>query len=197
MLGRHGTTSRRPYSIACSPEQAAESRELEFLMKTDAAGRLSTQLGSLVRGTLVDLEGPLGSFTFPDEAPETELLFIAGGTGIAPLRAMIHHALRVRHTRRVTVVYSARTPRDFAYATELRRLQRDGVLSLAMTATREAGTTWRSGRGRIDLERLKPLVPHAAATLCFICGPLALVETVPPLLGQLGIPRARIRMEEW
>ena len=60
-------------------------------------------------------------------ATERPLLFIAGGTGIAPLRSMIRHALRDRACRAaLELLYSARTPQDFAYLGELRALWRGG-----------------------------------------------------------------------
>ena len=46
---------------------------------------------------MVDVEGPLGSFTFPADPEERRFVFIAGGTGIAPLRAMLRHALDIPH----------------------------------------------------------------------------------------------------
>jgi len=58
------------------------------------AALLKRRLPDATRGTLVDVEGPLGTFTFPEPPGQPQLLFVAGGTGIAPLRAMIDHAIR-------------------------------------------------------------------------------------------------------
>ena len=74
---------------------------------------------TLDRGALVDVEGPLGRFTFPRRPDERRFLFIAGGTGIAPLRAMLRHALSVPHDG-IGLLYSARTAGEFAYEDELR-----------------------------------------------------------------------------
>jgi ferredoxin-NADP reductase len=142
------------------------------------------------------VEGPVGSFTFPPEPAERRFVFIAGGTGIAPLRAMLRHALVLPH-REVGLLYSARTPEDFAYERELRALARDGRIELRQTITRAgADDSWTGGRGRIGRALLEPLV-HDAATLCFICGPRTLVDETTKLLQELGVPRARIRVEEW
>jgi ferredoxin-NADP reductase len=94
------------------------------------------------------------------------------------------------------VLYSARTPDDFAYQTELRELAEQGRIELRMTVTRAVDSDWSGTRGRIRAELLAPLV-HDAATLCFICGPRALVDDMPRLLGELSIARERIRIEEW
>jgi ferredoxin-NADP reductase len=55
---------------------------------------------------------------------------------------------------------------------------------------------WRGDRGRITKERLAPLL-DTAAMLCFVCGPMAMVDEVPRMLVELGIDRKMIRIEEW
>ena len=55
---------------------------------------------------------------------------------------------------------------------------------------------WTGPRGRLKRDALEELV-HDPATLCFICGPPALVDEMPKVLVDLGIPRERIRIEEW
>lgn len=196
MLGLHGQPLRKPYSIACAPEEARREGHLEFLVKVGAHGSAGPHLSRLRRGAMMDLEGPFGRFHFPDEPAERHFLFIAGGTGIAPLRAMLWHVLLTRCPGRLGVIYSARSPREFAYAAELRRLARTGTIDLALTASRDAGPGWRGARGRISAQRLARFI-HDPATLCFVCGPPALTTAVGPLLRELGIAAARIRTEEW
>src|SRR5207247_553817 len=64
------------------------------------------------------------------------------------------------------------------------------------TVTRASGAAWSGARGRLDREALRELVPDPA-TLCFVCGPPALVAEMPALLNAIGVPRERIRLEEW
>jgi NAD(P)H-flavin reductase len=194
LIGAHGAAMRRPYSLAAPPDEAAADGCLELLVGVDADGAQGSQL-TLAPGARVDVEGPLGSFTFPPNPEERRYLFIAGGTGIAPLRAMLHHALAIPHLG-LGVFYSARTPDDFAYHDELRTMADAGRIELRQTVTRTVGDDWRGARGRIDRAELRRLV-HDPATLCFVCGPPSLVEEMPKLLADLGIDRQRIRMEEW
>jgi ferredoxin-NADP reductase len=196
MLGLHGQALRKPYSIACAPEQASRDEALEFLIKVDRFGSPGQHLAGLRSGSLVDVEGPIGAFSFPADPAERRFLFVAGGTGISALRAMLWHVLLARPADRAAVIYSARTPRDFAYGGELRRLSRERRIHLTLTATRDAGRSWRGDRGRINAARLGRLLDHEP-TLCFLCGPPALVEAVAPLLRHLGVADNRIRMEEW
>ena len=153
-------------------------------------------LKSLRRGHHIVVQGPLGSFVFPRTPAERHILFVAGGTGIAPLRSMISHALARARPALLHLLYSARTSADFAYLAELRRHAREGHLDMVLTATREVAGSWSGDRGRITSERLARLI-HTPDTLCFVCGPAAMVDDVPRMLGTLGIERGRIRVEEW
>ncbi|MGH9144699.1 MAG: FAD-binding oxidoreductase [Vicinamibacterales bacterium] len=193
-IASHGQDKRRPYSIAAAPEDAKRDGWLELLIGVHPDGTPGTHL-TLLPGELVDLEGPLGSFIFPPAPEERRFVFIAGGTGIAPLRAMMQRALHLPH-RNIGLFYSVRTPDEFAYEPELRELALAGEIELRQTVTRGADTDWAGPRGRLNREALEELI-HDPATLCFVCGPPSLVDEMPKILAELGIPRQRIKIEEW
>ena len=71
---------------------------------------------------------------------------------------------------------------------------RERALRVLLTATREAADSWKYDRGRLSQTRLAPLV-DSPETLCFVCGPPALVEEVPRALMNLGIAEGKIRTE--
>jgi ferredoxin-NADP reductase len=194
LIASHGAEKRKPYSIAGAPEDAMSDGSLELLIGVNDTGQPGLHL-QVTPGALVDLEGPVGHFTFPDAPVERRFLFVAGGTGIAPLRAMYRHSVAQGYGD-VSVLYSARSPDDFAYAAELQELAGQGRIDLRMTVTREADQAWTGQRGRIGRDLLRPLL-HGPETLCFICGPRALVDDMPKLLADLGVSRDRIRIEEW
>jgi len=183
---------RMPYSIASAPIETERGGYLEFLTRIDPR----TPLNNVKRGTRVAVQGPFGSFILPTAPAERDFLFVAGGTGIAPLRSMIQQAVLSDLNGRLRLLYSARTPPDFAYLAELRNLAGAGRLDLAITATREVPARWRGARGRITRERLAPLI-DTPETLCFVCGPASMVDDVPPMLRELGVEDERIRIEEW
>jgi ferredoxin-NADP reductase len=195
LIATHGDEQRQPYSLAGAPEDAEHDRSLELLVRVGSEVSPGSHL-TLEPGAIVDIEGPFGGFTFPPKPEDRRFVFIAGGTGIAPLRAMLRHALHGSHEQ-IGLLYSARTPGEFAYERELQSLAREGRIELKQTVTRDlASDHWTGARGRIGLGDLAPLIHHPA-TMCFICGPPALVEEMPRLLGELGISRHRVRIEEW
>lgn len=187
---------RRPYSIASAPVDAHRAGYLELLVGVDADGRPGPHL-ILDAGEPVEVEGPIGTFTFPETPAERNFVFVAGGTGIAPLRAMMRQAiLDPRSSDHVGLLYSARTPDEFAFEQEFLALAAEGVIEFRQTITRDTEHTWSGARGRIDRAALAALV-HDPETLCFVCGPAAMVDEMPKLLGAIGVPLEKIKIEEW
>jgi len=189
-----GPGESTPYSIASAPHETARDGWLEFLIKVDGSNRFGAAVDSLDPDTPVRVEGPIGTFTLPDLSPGVPLLFIAGGTGIAPLRSMILETIHAGKPATLTLVYSARTPAEFAYLDELRSLADGGRLAMTLTLTGEA-QDWTHSRGRTGAQHLSDLV--TPRTLAFVCGPPAMVTDVPAALVSLGLPRERVRTEDW
>jgi ferredoxin-NADP reductase len=188
---------RVPYSIASAPEETRAQGALEFLIKVEPSGRWGHLFDRLGRGMRLGVSDAFGSFVFPDHPAERSFLFIAGGTGIAPMRSMIRHAQLAGVPGRLRLLYSARSPADFAYLPELRGMARRKEIEVWVTATRgDVPGTWRGARGRINASHVRPLVDNEP-TLCFVCGPTSMVEAVPRLLLELGVPKEKIRLEEW
>ena len=183
-----------PYSIASAPYETEREGWLEFLVKVDGSNRFGATVESLAAGTHVDIRGPVGTFTTAGVPSDAPLLFIAGGTGIAPLRSMIRQALDERHRAPLSLVYSARTPHEFAYLAELQELARGGQLGLTLTLTGQADD-WLHARGRAGITHLSEHV-HPGV-IAFVCGPPAMVKDVPVALESLGVTRDRIRTENW
>src|SRR3989475_5130280 len=107
-VGGHGQPLRRPYSIACSPERASEIAGLELLIGLDASGAAGPHLSALVPGRPIDVQGPLGAFTFPESLTHRRLLFVAGGTRVPPPRSMLDHSLRQQPPPQNSPLFNAR-----------------------------------------------------------------------------------------
>jgi ferredoxin-NADP reductase len=197
LVGSASSEARRPYSIANGPARSARDRRLELLVGLGEDGTPGPHLPVVDAGIPLTLEGPFGSFVWPSATDDEAVLFVAGGSGIAPLRAMLQELLdQGAAAPRLKLLYSARAPEEFAFDAELRALSGEGRLRYHRTATREAGPGWHGDRGRISRAQLESLV-DSPETLCFVCGPAALVHEVPRMLREIGVAPERIRVEEW
>ena len=195
-LRPQGAAKRRPYSIASAPEETERNGLIEFLVQTGTDGSSGLTLDLIEPGTPVTVDGPLGSFTFPAHPREERFVFIAGGTGIAPLRSMLWHTLLAERHGKVGLIYSVRSPEEFAYMEEFQRLADEGRIDFRRTVTRKASKDWTGRQGRIDSACLEGLIAPGE-TLCFLCGPPALVGEIPPQLKLLGVRDDQIRLEQW
>jgi ferredoxin-NADP reductase len=191
-----GADKRRPYSIASAPEQTSLTGLLEFLVQTDEDGATGVSKDLIQAGRTVTVEGPIGSFQFPPHPRERHFLFIAGGTGIAPLRSMLWHALLAERDGQIVLIYSVRSPEELAYLNEFEGLAAARRIDFHHTVTRTASEGWAGRQGRIDGAYLRPLIAPGE-TLCFLCGPPALVGELPELLEDLGVKKNQILLEQW
>ncbi len=169
---------RKAFSIASSPDE-------EFLELCIARGKnLSAHLQDLVKGVKLFVDGPYGVFWLK---PAEKYLFIAGGTGIAPLRPMIKQALK--EGKEVVLLFSFKTAADFIYHKELESLK---GLTLVPTITQH-DSHWNGEQGRIQTILHKYWKPGFS---CYICGPTSMVEEVQKKLHELGQTKD-IFVEKW
>jgi len=196
MVGLHGSPLRKPYSIASAPWEVARTGVMQLLLQIDDSGALDPHLELAAPGTTLDVEGPFGAFGLTAAAANDPLLFVAGGTGIAPLRAMLMERLSRANTAPIAIVYSARSAEAFAFRPELEALQDAGRVRVHFTVTRDEGGPWPGRRGRIDRELLRAALP-APGAWCLICGPPQLVSDTRHLLEELAVRTDRILTENY
>ena len=195
MLGLHGSPLRKPYSIASAPWELAKTATLQVLAQVEDSGGLDPHIELATPGTKLDLDGPFGSFGLPQHA-DRPLLFVAGGTGVAPLRSMLIEYLARPAKSPVVLLYSARSADEFAFRPELGALELAGRITAYFTVTREDSGAWQGRRGRISEDLLKEALPSTDCT-CLICGPPQLVNDTRALLLTLGVSADRILVEKY
>ncbi|MBY0497610.1 MAG: FAD-dependent oxidoreductase [Cyanobacteria bacterium] len=193
MLGLNGSPLRKPYSIASAPWEVRNSGIMQVLVQIDSGGP-DPHLELAAPGTPLDLEGPFGSFGLPDRI-DRPMLFIAGGTGIAPLRSMLFEHLAFK-LQPIALVYSARSTSEFAFLPELVGLDAGGYIKSYFTVTREDPVGWNARRGRISGDLLSEALP-SPESLCLICGPPQLVSDASALLVQRGVSEKNILVEKY
>ncbi len=196
LTAEDGYQAVRSYSIASPPE--AENLEITIERLDD--GEVSPYLTEELRvGDRLELRGPIGGYFVWEAGMGGPVLLVAGGSGIAPLMAMIRHRVAAGSEIPIRLLYSARSPADVIYRAELDRLAASAVrLEVIYTFTRSAPPGWTGYRRRVDAEMLREVAsPPIGQALAFTCGPTRFVETTASILGNLGYGPRRIRTERF
>jgi len=199
LVAEDGYQAQRSYSIASAPEERTVALTIERLDDGEVSPYLCDVLHA---GDGLELRGPIGGYFVWDVSQRGPLLLVAGGSGIAPLMAMLrHHALAdsaIRARSPVRLLYSARVWEDVIYRDELARLGERPEVQVHFTLTREAPSGWQGYHRRIDRSMLEEVSwPASEAPRAFVCGPTSLVESVATLLVELGHDPARVRTERF
>jgi ferredoxin-NADP reductase len=186
----------RSYSIASPPEDPRIVITVEELPN----GEVSPYLVEEVRaGDPLEFRGPVGGYFVWEARQGGPLLLLAGGSGIAPLMAMIRHRVAVKSDVPVRLLYSTRSADDVIYRTELERFAADFAdIEVIHTYTRVQPPGWTGFSRRIDRSLLEEVTwPPDEHPLAFICGPTPFVEVAATGLTELGYDAARVRTERF
>ena len=156
-----------------------------------AVGPVTRALCRLRRGDVVGLRGPYGTPWPLNHAAGGDLLLVAGGLGLVPLRPVVHQVLehRAGH-RRVWLLVGARTPDDLLYHEDLERWQQAGDVTVLVTVDRAAGG-W-AGRVGVVLALLSEVGFDPARTAAFVCGPEVMMRFTVRELSRRGLPDDRM-----
>ena len=192
-----GYRTERSYSIASPPEKADE---VELAVERLENGEVSPYLVDELRvGDQLEFRGPIGGYFVWNVELGGPLLLVAGGSGIAPLMAMIRHrAARGSHVP-TRLLYSSRSLQEVIYKSDLDELAaRSDGLEVVHTLTRTQPVGWSGYSRRIDKEMLRDVgFDPQQRPLCMVCGPTALVEAVASALVESGHPPDRIKTERF
>ena len=154
-------------------------------------GAVSKAIIRLQPGEELGVRGPYGTMWPVGEAEGHDVLFIAGGLGLAPLRPAVRHVLANRERfGRVSVLYGARTPQDILYRDELVLWRRMLDVQVEVTVDRGA-RTWHGAVGVVT-----ELIPRAgvnpARTIAMVCGPEVMMRFSVQALQGAGLPTEQI-----
>jgi NAD(P)H-flavin reductase len=156
-----------------------------------AVGPVTRALCALDEGSVVGVRGPFGNEWPLEEAAGGDLVVVAGGIGLAPLRPAVRHALARRSEYgAVSVLLGARTPEDLLFRDEVEswRSRLDAEVDVTVDA---AAVGWH---GRVGL--VTELIPGAlfdpGSATALVCGPEIMMSFVVRALSERGLPRERI-----
>jgi len=168
-------------AISVSGDPARPARLFHTIRAVGAATRALT---TLRRGDEVGVRGPFGRGWPLDAASGRDVIIVAGGLGLAPLRSAIYELCRRRRELgQVSVVCGARTPEQILFRDELARFARK--LEVAVTVD-TADRSW-TGHTGVVTKLLPRMIRDPARTTAFVCGPEIMMRFAAHELSDLGV----------
>lgn len=151
------------------------------------AGKVTSALALAEEGDVIGFRGPYGN-TFPiDEWKGKNLLFIAGGIALPPMRCVIWNALDLRDNfKDITILYGARSVEDLVYKEEL--AEWNDRKDVKMVTTVDPGGETADWKGEVGFvpSVLEKMAPSAANTIAIVCGPPVMIKFTFTVLEKLG-----------
>jgi NAD(P)H-flavin reductase len=178
-----------PISISSSPSRPGV---LELCVRR--VGRVTNALYRMKTNDVVGIRGPYGNGFPIEEIAGNDLLFAAGGLGMAPLRSLVWYALDNRDKfNNITLMYGSKTPREMLFREELVSLVDRTDLTCLLTVDADPTGTWKNYVGLLpslfDYARIDPARSYAA-----VCGPPVVYKFILKRLLDLGFSKNRILM---
>ena len=175
-----------PFTFASLPDPNGG-----FQISVRRIGALTKALHTLKIKAIVGVRGPYGN-TFPlAKMKHKDLLFVAGGCGIAPLRSLIQYALKQRKAYgKIEIIYGCRTPNDRFYKEEMELWEKNKDTQTHLTVD-EPDPTWHGERGVVCV--LFPKIKlNPKTSFVFLCGPAIMIKFAIRDLLKLGFREEHI-----
>jgi sulfhydrogenase subunit gamma (sulfur reductase) len=177
-----------PFSLPCSP-----TRQGMFQLGIRRAGSLTDYLFDHIReGDTVGIRGPLGNGFPVGRIKGHDVLLVAGGLGMVPLRGLLQYLIDLRDDfGHVTLLYGTRSPDQVLFRDELESLNRRGDAEILMSVDDAGGSPW-SGRVGVVTELLDHVDLNVDKTFAVACGPPVFYKFMLEKLVERGFRKDRI-----
>jgi len=179
-----------PISMSSSP------LDRDIMHTVRIAGDVTTALSLLRAGEVIGIRGPFGRGWPIEEAKDLDLLIVAGGLGIAPLRSVARHIMKTHspkkktaHPRRM-LLYGAKTPKDIVFRDEFPRFRDTFDVSLSVDRA-DPEEYWRGETGLVT-QLFNRLSLDPVRTIVFVCGPEIMMQTSVRELILREVPEEKI-----
>ena len=177
-----------PFSISWAPQSRDEIR-----ITVKHVGDFTNALKNLTPESPVIVQGPYGVFGQQVE-DEKQVVLVAGGIGITPLRALFERY--ARNGRDVVLLYAVQKPEDFVLKKELDEIAHN-FSNAKVIYICEIPTDQSVVKGRIDASILQKYVPNIPGRRAFVCGPVGMMNAVEKLLIEADMPKEKIFSERF
>ena len=175
-----------PISISGNPYHP------EILIHTTRmVGSVTKAMNALKTGDVIGVRGPYGSHWPIEKAYGDDVVIVAGGIGLAPLRPIIYKILASRSKYgKVVILYGTRTPEDILYRSEVEKLRAQLDLDIHVTVDRAIGN-WKGNVGVVTkLIQQAPFDPYNSTA--FVCGPEIMMRFTVRELANRGVKFEKI-----
>jgi ferredoxin-NADP reductase len=190
-----GKEHTRAYSIASPPRGDAT---FDLCLNRVDRGFLSNWLCDLEEGTIVRFHGPHGLFTL--RQPQKDAIFIATGTGIAPIRGMVHWLFEKPERNRgheYWLVFGTRFEHSIYYRNEFERIRRENPSFHYLPTLSRGGERWTGRRGYVQ-DHVREIVRGRGDMQAYICGLHQMVNANREMLKEeMGWDRKQIVFERY
>jgi propane monooxygenase reductase subunit len=185
-------------SFSMANTSSKQSGQLEFVIKVYPDGLFSRFLHEeLVAGDRLDLSGPYGVFTLRD-GRDSDLIFIGGGAGMAPILSVLRALAERGSTRKATYYYGARRRRDLCFEKDLYALEAalPNFRFVPALSEPEPDEAWDGEVGLIT-DVVKRHENDLSGVDAYVCGPPPMVEAAMDLLTSLGVSDKHIYYDKF
>jgi CDP-4-dehydro-6-deoxyglucose reductase, E3 len=178
---------RRSFSIANAPHVAGH---LELHVRRIPGGQFTTHVFETMKERdILRFEGPLGSFFLDEDSPRP-IVLLAGGTGFAPIKSIVEHALHRGLDRPMTMYWGARDPAGLYMDSLVREWEKSlaGFRYIPVVSDMQNGNDWAGRHGLVHQAVMEDL-PDLSAYDVYACGAPAMIEAArADFIGRCGLP---------
>ncbi len=193
-----GYQAQRSYSLASSPR---DTNLIEIAIELIDDGEVSSYFHDSVEpGEMIEVRGPIGGHFTWEPSHTKSSIFVAGGSGIAPIISMLRHRFTVKNNAPALLLFSVRTEDDILYREELERMSdNDPSLHVVTTITRGTSKDWIGNTRRIDQGMIDSALVNTGVKpeSAYVCGGSGFVESIADILLDTGLDFNQIHIERF
>lgn len=178
----------RAYSISSDP---ADKARIELIVRKVPGGICTTYLfDHLKEAEAVRINGPYGKFYLRDTT--VPIIFIAGGSGIAPIKCILHHMRNTNNRRKAVFFFGVRVTKDLFLVDKMTQFEKDlaDFTFVPIVSQPEQGSGWTGATGRVTDVAAEYLKKMGDVSDCegYLCGSPGMIDSAVQVLISLGIP---------
>ncbi len=191
----NGDIKKKAYSICSSP---FETGFVDLCIKLVEGGLATNWFWTLKEGDPVTITIPYGGFLI-QEPIEDDLIFVATGTGLAPLRSMIKTLLHEGCSKNILLIFGVRYENEILYEEEFRALEKKYAhfkFIPTISRPKSGPKPWEGEVGYVQ-DKLKKYVPNSKGKKIYLCGLVPMIEAVEKTALEIGFDKKQIHFEKY